>query len=65
MSAIYRSDSPPGPAARWFIDHIKQTDAQQGQQPLLRSAAQIGPPRTTPVFSRTQVSERAMQIRIA
>jgi hypothetical protein len=24
MSAIYRTDSPPGPAARWFIDYLKQ-----------------------------------------
>jgi DNA-binding transcriptional LysR family regulator len=24
MSAIYRADSPPGPAGRWFIDYLKQ-----------------------------------------
>jgi DNA-binding transcriptional LysR family regulator len=24
MSAIYRNDSPPGPAGRWLIDHLKQ-----------------------------------------
>jgi len=24
MVAIYRTDSPPGPAGRWFIDHLKQ-----------------------------------------
>jgi DNA-binding transcriptional LysR family regulator len=24
MSAIYRADSPPGPAGRWFIDFLKQ-----------------------------------------
>jgi DNA-binding transcriptional LysR family regulator len=24
MSAIYRTDSPPGPAGRWIIDHLKQ-----------------------------------------
>jgi len=63
MSAIYRTASSPGPAGRWFIDRIKQTGAQQAQQPLLRSAAQIGPPRTAPAFSRPLVSE-AMQIRI-
>jgi DNA-binding transcriptional LysR family regulator len=27
MSAIYRTDSPPGPAGRWFIDYLKQQDA--------------------------------------
>jgi DNA-binding transcriptional LysR family regulator len=26
MSAIYRTDSPPGPAGRWFIDRLKQQD---------------------------------------
>jgi DNA-binding transcriptional LysR family regulator len=29
MSAIYRTDSPPGPAGRWFIERLKQDDAQQ------------------------------------
>jgi DNA-binding transcriptional LysR family regulator len=24
MSAVYRADNPPGPAARWFIDRLKQ-----------------------------------------
>jgi DNA-binding transcriptional LysR family regulator len=24
MSAVYRADNPPGPAARWFIDILKQ-----------------------------------------
>jgi DNA-binding transcriptional LysR family regulator len=24
MVAIYRTDSPPGPAGRWFIDRLKQ-----------------------------------------
>jgi DNA-binding transcriptional LysR family regulator len=27
MSAIYRTDSPPGPAGRWLIDQLKQEDA--------------------------------------
>jgi DNA-binding transcriptional LysR family regulator len=39
MSAIYRTDSPPGPAGRWFIDHLKQEDAQQLKQKASRSAA--------------------------
>jgi len=28
MSAVYRTDSPPGPAGRWFIDRLKQEDAR-------------------------------------
>jgi DNA-binding transcriptional LysR family regulator len=26
MLAVYRKDSPPGPAARWFLDQLKQTE---------------------------------------
>jgi len=32
MSAIYRTDSPPGPAGRWFIERLKQDDAQQSRE---------------------------------
>ena len=28
MSAVYRTDSPPGPAGRWFIDRLKHEDAR-------------------------------------
>src|SRR6202051_4637490 len=28
MSAVYRTDNPPGPAGRWFIDRLKQEDAR-------------------------------------
>jgi DNA-binding transcriptional LysR family regulator len=35
MSAIYRTDSPPGPAGRWFIDRLKQEETRrQGTEPL-------------------------------
>jgi DNA-binding transcriptional LysR family regulator len=27
MFAVYRKDSPPGPAGRWFLDQLKQTDS--------------------------------------
>ena len=27
MSAIYRTDDPPGPAGRWFIDHLETQGA--------------------------------------
>jgi DNA-binding transcriptional LysR family regulator len=32
MSAIYRTDSPPGPAGRWFIERLKQKDAPRLEQ---------------------------------
>jgi DNA-binding transcriptional LysR family regulator len=32
MSAIYRSDSPPGPAGRSFIEHLKQQDVRQSKE---------------------------------
>jgi len=32
MSAIYRTDSPPGPAGRWFIEQLKQEDAQRSKE---------------------------------
>jgi DNA-binding transcriptional LysR family regulator len=39
MSAIYRTDSPPGPAGRWLIDHLKQKDALPLQRQVSRSVA--------------------------
>ena len=40
MLAIYRTDSPPGPAGRWFIDRLKQEDAQSSKErTALRSAS--------------------------
>ena len=32
LSVIYRTDSPPGPAGRWFIDRLKQEDAKWLQE---------------------------------
>jgi len=29
MFAVYRKDAPPGPAGRWFIDHLKHRSAGQ------------------------------------
>jgi DNA-binding transcriptional LysR family regulator len=34
MSAIYRTDSPPGPAGRWFIEHLKQQGVQRSKQKM-------------------------------
>jgi DNA-binding transcriptional LysR family regulator len=39
MSAIYRTDSPPGPAARWLIDHLKQEDAHRSNERAVLLAA--------------------------
>jgi DNA-binding transcriptional LysR family regulator len=38
MSAVYRTDSPPGPAGRWFIDRLKQEDARWLKERAPRSA---------------------------
>jgi len=40
MSAVYRTDNPPGPAGRWFIDRLKQEDARwlKGRAPLSPAA---------------------------
>jgi len=32
MSAIYRTDSPPGPAGRWFMERLKQEVADQRKE---------------------------------
>jgi len=32
MSAIYRTDNPPGPAGRWFIERLKQVVAEQRKE---------------------------------
>jgi DNA-binding transcriptional LysR family regulator len=39
MSAIYRTDSPPGPAGRWFIERLKQEGIEQLKETKARSAA--------------------------
>jgi DNA-binding transcriptional LysR family regulator len=37
MRAVYRTDSPPGPAGRWFIDRLKQAQAPPLKRELFRS----------------------------
>ena len=52
MSAAYRKDIPQGPAVRWFIDHLKQEDAQRPSTNTLRSAASIPAiPERRPIWS--------------
>ena len=41
MSAIYRTDSPPGPAGRWFIDRLKQQEARPPRQKASQAAGSI------------------------
>jgi DNA-binding transcriptional LysR family regulator len=37
MWAVYRTDSPPGPAGRWFIDRLKKEHAPPAKQEPSRS----------------------------
>jgi DNA-binding transcriptional LysR family regulator len=49
MLAVYRTDNPPGPAGRWFIDRLKQEDARWLDEKAPRSDYLDGGlrPRTT------------------
>jgi DNA-binding transcriptional LysR family regulator len=49
MWAVYRTDNPPGPAGRWFIDRLKQVPAP----PLKRELS-----RSQPVSVATKVARR-------
>jgi DNA-binding transcriptional LysR family regulator len=42
MSAIYRTDSPPGPAGRWFIERLKQEGADRPKEGAVLVAASRG-----------------------
>ena len=44
LSAIYRTDNPPGPAGRWFIDRLKQEDVQRLRQQTGRPPYKIEVP---------------------
>jgi DNA-binding transcriptional LysR family regulator len=59
MSAVYRTDSPPGPAGRWFIDQLKQEDAPRLNQNASQPAAAIaeGAPRNIALFPHHRVLE--------
>ena len=48
MWAVYRTDSPPGPAGRWFIDRLKQAQAP----PLTRELARSQPVSVAPKAAR-------------
>ena len=58
MSAIYRTDSPPGPAGRWIIDHLKQAS------PSVPEIIRVDP-RNGAVLSRYFPPDRQSQTRIS
>jgi DNA-binding transcriptional LysR family regulator len=55
MGAVYRTDSPPGPAGRWFIDRLKHTQPP----PLAREQA-----RSQPVAVASKAARRRASIRL-
>jgi DNA-binding transcriptional LysR family regulator len=55
MSALYRIDSPPGPAGRWLIDRLVQEDAQRGDK---RARAPSSAPKPKSSRRRARASKR-------
>ena len=49
MSALYRMDSPPGPAGRWLIDRLMQEDGQR-----FAKSARVSPSAVKPKSSRSR-----------
>jgi DNA-binding transcriptional LysR family regulator len=52
LSVIYRTDSPPGPAGRWFMDRLKQEDAKWLMEKESMPASGIGKRKGSPSRSR-------------
>jgi DNA-binding transcriptional LysR family regulator len=42
LSAVYRSDNPPGPAARWLMQQLKQEEAWRVKEKSFLAAAPLG-----------------------
>jgi len=55
MLAIYRNDSPPGPAGRWFIERLKQAQAPTLKRELSRPQ---------PISVAAKVARRRPSIRL-
>jgi DNA-binding transcriptional LysR family regulator len=53
MWAVYRADSPPGPAGRWFIDRLRQEHA-----PPLKQAPSRSPPASSAVSAAQRRSSQ-------
>jgi DNA-binding transcriptional LysR family regulator len=58
MSAIYRTDNPPGPAGRWFIEHLKQEDARQLKETTAPSSTSSASAAKRPQLSRRRSRAR-------
>jgi DNA-binding transcriptional LysR family regulator len=56
MRAVYRNDSPPGPAGRWFIDRLKQEQVP----PLNRETFRAQPSSVTAKAARRRPSSRLL-----
>jgi len=41
VSAVYRTDNPPGPAGRWLTEHLKQEEAWRSKEQSFLAAASI------------------------
>ena len=54
MWAVYRTDNPPGPAGRWFIDRLKQAPAP----PLKRESSRSQPVSVVSKAARRRLSGR-------
>jgi DNA-binding transcriptional LysR family regulator len=52
MWAVYRTDSPPGPAGRWFIDRLKQAP------PIRQATSQLPPASNAVQAPRRRSSNR-------
>jgi DNA-binding transcriptional LysR family regulator len=57
MSAVYRTDSPLGPAGRWFIDRLKEEAASRVRGSVPASAGLID---VIPIASRSPVQARVI-----
>jgi DNA-binding transcriptional LysR family regulator len=58
MEAVYRADSPPGPAGRWFIDRLKQEPASLKQAPSRSRPAYVAAKVRRRPSSRSSTSKR-------
>jgi DNA-binding transcriptional LysR family regulator len=58
MWAVYRTDSPPGPAGRWFIEHLKQAQVPPAQQMQM-------PPRVQPAPVAAKLARRRPSSRLS
>jgi len=64
MSAIYRTESPPGPAGRWFMERLKQAVAERRKENASPDQPpQHHPPRLPGTNAMHSISVRALKAR--